>query len=163
MPSLFTEKNAITLGSVLVADTTAETKSAVEDMSNYDEITFLVALGDVDAAAVLTFTVKENTANSTTSPSPTAVSVASGTVSGAVTAVVTTGAAVITESSGNIDNKIVAINVKRNAISQRYVFLSITATVESYEVNSIITIKSAPRSEPLTQGTDVVSLTKYAA
>jgi hypothetical protein len=131
-------------------------------MADYDELTFLVRLGDVDAAAVLTFAVKENSASSTSSPTPTAVTLASATASGAVTPVLTTGAAVYTESSGNLDNLLIAITVKRNAISKRYVFLSITATVESYEVNSLFTIQSCPRSEPVTQGSTVLTV-KYAA
>jgi hypothetical protein len=56
-------------------------------MADYDELTFLVRLGDVDAAAVLTFAVKENSASSTSSPTPTAVTLASATASGAVTPV----------------------------------------------------------------------------
>ena len=112
---MFTEQNEIHLSSDLVADGTSEVLTAVEDMEGFDEITFIVDLGDVDAAAVLTFTVKENTANSTSSPTPTAV---------------TDAAAVLTESGGNLDDKLVVINVKGRGLTKRYVFLSITATVE---------------------------------
>lgn len=157
MNGIFTETHQIQLGSDLVADTTAETLSSIEDMEGYDEITFLVKLGDVDAAAVLTLAVKENTASSSSSPTPTAISLASANVSGAVTAVVTTGAAVLTESSGNLDDKIIAITVSKSQISKRYVFLSVTVATESYEIDAIITIKSKPRTVPVTQPTDVVS------
>lgn len=147
---LFPDLNEIQLGSDLVADTTAETKSAVEDMAGFEEITFLVKLGDVDAAAVLTFAVKENTANSTTSPTPTAVAL------DAVSAgALTSGNLVLTESSGNLDDKIVAITVKHSKLTKQYVFLSITATVESYEVDAIITVKSCPKARPVTQPSDV--------
>lgn len=158
MSCLFTECNQIQLGSDLVIDTTAETLSGVEDMAGYDEITYLVKLGDVDAAAVLTFAVKENTASSTSSPAPTAVAqtaVSAGTL--------TSGNLVVTEASGNLDDKIIAINVKRNAMTKRYQFLSITATVESYEVDSIITIKSSARSLPVTQPSDVYAVGQAAS
>lgn len=158
MSSLFHQKYAATLGKDLVADTTAETTSAVEDMTGYDSITFVVKLGDVDAAAVMTFTVKENTANSVSSPSPTAI-----TLTSASAGTITAGALVATELSGNLDDKIFLITVAKNAISKRYVFLSITATTESYEVDSIVTLKGRARSEPVTQSTDVYSSVFAAA
>jgi hypothetical protein len=158
MNGLFTENHQIQLGSDLVADTTSETLSTVEDMSGYDSITFLVKLGDVDAAAVLTFAVKENSASSTSSPAPTGVAITS-----ASAGTITSGNLVVTESSGNIDDKIFAITVKKSALSKQYVFLSITATVESYEVDSIITIKSDPRGIPVTQPSDVFSVASAAA
>lgn len=148
MTGLFSENYEVQLGSDLVADTTAETTSTVEDMAGFDEITFIVKLGDVDAAAVLTFAVKENTASSTSSPTPTAISGAS---------------VVLTESTGNLDDKIVLVTVRKSKISKRYVFLSITATIESYEVDAIITLKGLPRTLPVTQPSDVVSTVKAAA
>lgn len=158
MSGLFTDNYQIQLGSDLVADTTAETLTGVEDMEGFDEITFLVKLGDVDAAAVLTFAVKENTASSTSSPTPTAVPLT------AVSAgALTSGNLVFTEASGNLDDKIIAITVAKSALTKRYVFLSITATVESYEVDSIITIKGRPRALPVTQPSDVAAVaTGYA-
>lgn len=154
MPDTFLERNCISLGKTLVADGTSEVLTAVEDMSGYDEITFLVLHGDVDAAAVMVYTVKENTASSTSSPTPTSVT---GTVVTGTGATISSGALTITESSGNLDNKILAITVARSALSKRYVFLSITCTVESHEVNGIITIKSKSKSTPVTHGSDVVA------
>jgi len=160
---LFSEANDIHIGKVAVADGTSEVQTAIEDMAGYDEITFLVLLGDVDTAAVLTFQVEENTASSVSSPAPTDIDIDGGSVSGAVTAVITTGGSVLTEASGNLDNKLVVVNVARNLITKRYVFLSITATVESFEIVSIITIKSRPRNKKITQSTDVASLTIAAS
>ena len=48
MADTFLERNRISLGKTLVADGTAEVLTAVEDMSGFDEITFLVLHGDVD-------------------------------------------------------------------------------------------------------------------
>lgn len=158
MADTFLERNCITLGKDLVADGTSEVLTAVEDMSGYDEITFLVKHGDVDAAAVMVYTVKENTANSTSGG--TAVT---GTVVTGTGATISTGALTITESSGNLDDKIIAITVKHSALTKRYVFLSITCTVESHEVDSIITIKSLPKSLPVSQSSDVVATLQAAS
>lgn len=152
---LFIEQYEIQLGKDLVADTTSETTSTVEDMAGFDEVTFLVKLGDVDAAAVLTFAVKENTASSTSSPTPTAVALDDDRLDRSGSAI-TSGNLVLTEDgAGNLDDKIIAITVAKSRLTKRYVFLSITATVESYEVDAIITLKGRPRSAPVTQPTDV--------
>lgn len=163
MNSLLTEECSIDVVKLAVADGTAEVLTDVIDMQGYDELTYVVIHGDVDAAAVMTYQPKENTANSTSSPTPTAVSLASGTDSGSVDAVLTTGAAVITESSGNLDNKAIVINIAKNKLGARYHFLSITCTVESHEIVAIIAIRSKARSVPVTQGTDVVCTVKAAA
>lgn len=158
MNALLPEVVQVQLGKDLVADGTAEVLSTVEDMEGFDEITFAVKLGDVDAAAVLTFAVKENTADSTSSPTPTAVALTS-VSAGALTS----GNLVVTESSGNIDDKIILITVARSAITKRYVFLSITATVESFEIDAIVTLKSKPRTLPVTQPSDVYAFAKAVA
>lgn len=163
MTMLLSDQVVTSLGSGAVADTTSETLTAVEDMAGFDGIRYIVSFADVDAAAVLTLQPKENTASSTSSPTPTAVSLAAATVGGAVTGVVTTGALVITEASGNLDNKTVIIDIAKSAMSKRYQFLSITAAVESYEIVSIITEKYRARSVPVSQDAVVVTHAKRAA
>lgn len=158
MNGLLLENVQVQLGKDLTADGTSEALTAVEDMEGFDEITFLVKLGDVDAAAVLTFTVKENTASSTSAPTPTAI-----TLTNKSAGTITNGALVLTESEGNLDDKIIAITVKRQAVSKRYVFLSITVANESYEVDAIITLKSRARSLPVTQPSDVFAFAYAAA
>jgi hypothetical protein len=160
MADTFIESNCVSLGKDLVADTTAEVLSAVEDMSGYDEIVFIVKHGDVDAAAVMTYTVKENTASSTSSPTPTSIT---GTVVTGTGATISSGALTITESSGNLDDKIIIICVSHSSISKRYVFLSITCSAESHEVDSIITIKRRAKSLPVTQPSDVVATLQAAS
>jgi len=160
MADTFIERNCISLGKTLVADGTAEVLTAVEDMSGYDEITFLILHGDVDAAAVMTYTVKENTASSTSSPTPTSIT---GTVVTGTGATIVSGALRITEDTANLDNKILAITVAHSSISKRYVFLSITCTAESHEINAIITIKGRPKSLPVTQPADVVATLQAAS
>lgn len=158
MAALDLENSLAIMVEDLVADTTSETKTAVVDMAGYDEVEFLVKMGDVDAAAVLTFTVKENTADSDSSPTPTAVTLLDELGAGAISS----GTLVITEDSGNLDDKIIRIGVKASALTKRYVFLSITATVESYEVDSIVAICRGARNTPITQGSTVAA-TAWAA
>ena len=155
--ALLSERVVTILGKDLVADTTSETTSAIADMQGFDGVRFIVKLGDVDAAAVMTFTVKENTASSVSSPTPTTVAITS-----ASAGTITSGAVVVTEASGNIDDKILIFDVKHHALSKRYCFLSITVTVESYEVDSIIIEKYSARDLAVTQSSDVYSFA-YAA
>lgn len=160
MADTFLERNAISLGKTLVADGTSEVLTAVEDMSGYDEITFCILHGDVDAAAVMVYTVKENTANSTSSPTPTTIT---GTVVTGTGATIATGALTITESSGNLDDKMLVISISHSALSKRYVFLSITCTVESHEINGIMVFKSRAKSLPVSHGSAVVATMQAAS
>src|SRR5688500_13453405 len=104
--SMFTDNHKLTLAKTAVADGTAEVLTAVFDMSGWDGIVFKVNHADVDAAAVMTYTVKENTASSTSSPTPSAIDLSAGTEAIAtVNPTLTTGAVVVTEDTGNLDNK----------------------------------------------------------
>lgn len=155
MTSLMFEEEVVTLGSDLVSDGTSEVTTAVEDMQDYDEIEFRVWHGDVDAAAVMTYTAKENTASSTSSPTPTAITLTNASGTGAT---ISSGAGTITESSGNLDDKCIRINIPKHKLSKRYVFLSITATVESFEIDKIETVKRRARNLPVTQSSDVAAV-----
>lgn len=155
MASLLIERAKFTLAKDLVADGTSEVLTAVEDLQGYDEIWWAVMHGDVDTAAVMTYTVKENTASSTSSPTPTAVTLTTAAQTGAS---ISSGALTITESSGNLDDKIILVGGARHLFSKRYAFLSITCTVESHEIDKILCIKVRSNQEPLTQGTDVAAI-----
>lgn len=157
---LFTDEFKASLGKDLVADTTAETTTAVADCAGFDSTIFVVLLGDVDAAAVMTFTVKENTASSVSSPTPTAVTLDR--ISSSVSGVITAGAVVLTESSGNLDDKIIIIEVQHTPQTKRYLFLSITVATESYEIDKILTLQGRPRTMPVTQSSDVVAYASVA-
>lgn len=157
MNSFLSEKVVTSLGSGAVADTTSETTTAVEDMQGFDGIRWIVSFGDVDASAVLTLQPKENSASSTSSPTPTAIDVSNATLGGTVTPVITTGAVVITEASGNLDNKTVIVDVQGAMFSKRYAFLSITATTESYEIVSIVTERYKARDLVTSVDGDVVT------
>lgn len=159
MAAMLHEVVAVSLGKTAVADTTSETTSAVVDLANADEVLFVVNFEDVDAAAVLTFTLKENTASSTSSPAPTTVSLDTVMTNLAATSLgaISSGALVITESSDNLDNKTVLIAAKKSAFSKRYVFLSVTVADESYALVSIQTLVGGYKKLPATHGSEVVA------
>lgn len=160
MGSMMWETEVITLGKDLTADGTAEALTAVEDMNGYDEIEWRVWHGDVDAAAVMVYTVKENTASSTSSPTPTAVTLTGAAGTGAT---ISSGTGTITESSGNLDDKCIRICVAHQLLTKRYVFLSITCTVESHEIDKIECVKRRARNTPITQSSDVAAVFYGAA
>ena len=70
---------------------------------------------------------------------------------------------VVTEDTANLDDKTLILDVKRLDIRKRYVFLSITVTVESFVVISIITEKYHSRGRAVSQSSDVVSLVRSAS
>lgn len=121
------------------AGTSDTITTSVVDMAGYDEATFLVYFGDVTVAAVVTPTVKVNTANSTSSPTPT--------VGKALSA--------RTCTATDTDNKIMAITLTRPAA--RYAFLELVRATANAAINGIICIRRRARTVPVTQSTDVVA------
>lgn len=120
---------------------TSEVLTSVLDMTGYDGVLFVAALGDVTATSVVTLTAKGNTASSTSSPTPTDVT-------DGVTAAFTAGAS-------DADNKLLVVDVVRP--SQRYVFASLTRTTANAVVDGIIAIQYRGRSLPVTQGSTVLA------
>lgn len=120
---------------------TSEIKTDVLDMTGYDGVLFIAILGDVTDTSVLTLTAKENTANSDSSPTPTAV---------------TDGAtAAHTATAADADNKMLVVDVVRP--SKRYVFASLTRTTANAVVDAIIAIQYRARDLPVTQGSTVLA------
>lgn len=149
------EEEVVSLGKDLVADGTSDVTTAVVDMQGYDEVEFRVWHGDVDTAAVMVYTLKENTANSTSSPTPTTVTLTGAAGTGAT---ISSGALTITESSNNLDDKCIRINVAKQALSKRYVFLVISCSVESHEVDKIEVVRRRSRALPITDSSDVAAV-----
>src|SRR5574343_1590901 len=129
MTGLILENVKVVAGPNLVADTTSTTtipgSSTPQDMAGFDGITFLFRLGDVDTAAVLTFTAYE-TDTSTDTSAGTQITL-TGNSGNTTYGVITSGAFVVTESSGNIDNKCLAVTIKKSALTKRYVYLTLAA------------------------------------
>ncbi len=123
----------------VVAGTSAQT-SSVLDMTGFDAVMFIAAVGDVTIASVVTLTVKENTANSTSSPTPTAV---------------TGTAPTFTDPDGTSeDNGLLVSDVIRP--SKRFVFAVLTRTVANCVIDGIFAIQYRARSLPVTQSSSVL-------
>jgi len=125
-------KNAVAAG-------TTEVLSDVLDMQGYDSVMFIAVLGDVTDTSVLTLTAKGNTASSTSSPTPVAI---------------TDGSCTFTAGATDADNKMMIVDVLRPA--KRYVFASLTRTTANAVVDSIIAIQYCSRSVDITQGSTVL-------
>lgn len=155
MAALMWEQINCTMTKDLVADGTSEVTTGLIDMSNADEVMFIVAHGDVDAAAAMVYTLKENTASSVSSPTPTTVTLTTASGTGAA---ISSGTLTITESSGNLDDKLILVGATKKQLSKRYVFLSITCSVESHEIDKIIALVRRNDTEPTTQGSTVAAI-----
>jgi hypothetical protein len=119
---------------------TSDITSSVIDMTGFDGALIFAALGDVTSTCALTLTVKENTANSTSSPAPTAVA-------GGALGPFTAGAT-------DHDNGIIAIDVVRPA--QRYLFAVLNRTTANAVVDGIFALKYRARNVPVAQDATVV-------
>ena len=109
-----------------------EVLTSVLDMQGYDGVLFLALLGDVADTSVLTLTAKENTASSTSSPTPTAVS---------------GGAATFTAGASNADNKVLAVDVV--CPTKRFVFGSLTRTTANAVVDGIVAVRYKAHAKPV--------------
>ena len=118
---------------------TSTLTTSVVDMAGYDAATFLCMTGDVTATSVLTLTVKGNTANSTSSPTPVTVKATDA----------------LTAGANDTDSKIIAVNVNRPAY--RYLFAELTRATANAVVNNIVCIRYKARTLPVTQSSDVVA------
>lgn len=136
------------VGAGAAAAAQTEVLTSVYDMTGYDAIEAVACLGDVTSGSVLTLTMKENTASSTSSPSPTAVT-------GAASSAFTAGAS-------DADSKLIKVGATHAALSKRYVFFSLTRTAQNAVVNCILVRRYRARVQPVTVHADVIA-SAYAA
>ena len=121
-----------------VAAGTSEQKSTVLDMQGFDSVMFVLLLGDVTIADVLTLTAKSNPTSSTTG----------GTSEGAVAAQ--------TDPDGTSeDNKVVVLDILRP--TQRYIFADITRITANAAIDGVLAIQYNAKSMPQTQGSTVLA------
>lgn len=122
---------------------TADVTSSVVDLGSgeFDSICWVAALGEVTSGSVLTLTAKENTANSTSSPTPTSVS------GGATTA--------FTAGASDADNNLVVVDVQRPA--QRYQYCVLSRTTQNAVVDGIFAILYNSHSQPVTADASVIA------
>jgi len=139
MNSLLKDTKIVRVANAAAAAQTDVTTSVV-DMAGYDSVMFVAALGDVTATSVLTLTVKENTANSTSSPTP---------------ASVTGGSCTYTAAASDADNKLMAVDVVRPAY--RYVFAVLSRGTANAVVDGVFAILYRSRSVPVTADSTVLA------
>lgn len=129
----------ITVVEAAAGAATSELVSDVLDMSGYDGVRFLARTGDVTASSVLTLTVKANSANSTSSPSP-------------VTQKATTA---LTAGASDADSKLLMVDVYKPTL--RYVFASLTRADQNAIIGGVIAIQYGASVKPTTQDATVIA------
>ncbi len=117
----------------------SELVSDVLDMSGYDGVLFIALTGDVSDTSVLTLTVKANSANSVSSPTPVTQKATDAFTAGAATA----------------DSKVLMVDVYKPTL--RYVFASLTRTAANAIVGGIIAIQYGASNKPTTQDASVIA------
>lgn len=130
----------ITVVEAAAAAGQTELVSDVLDMQGWDGVMFIAMLGDVTDTSVLTLTVKGNTANSTSSPTP-----------------VTQGSATFTAGATDADSKVLAVDISNPML--RYAFASLTRTAANAVVGGVIAIQYHAHLKPTTQDATVIAST----
>jgi hypothetical protein len=129
----------ITVVEAAAAAAQTELVTDVLDMTGYEGVMFIALTGDVTTASVLTLTVKGNTANSVSSPSP-------------VTQKATDA---FTADGTSADSKVIMVDVYKPAM--RYVFGSLTRTAADAIVGGIIAIQYNAKTKPTSQHASVIA------
>jgi len=111
----------------------------VLDMTGYEGVMFIALTGDVTVNSVLTLTVKGNTANSVSTPTP-------------VTQKATDA---YTAAAADADSKVLMVDLYKPAM--RYVFGSLTRTAADAIVGGIIAIQYCAKSKPTSQHASVIA------
>jgi hypothetical protein len=134
------KQTKITVVSGAVAAGQTEVLSSIIDMQGWDGVMFIATTGDVTDTCVLTLTVKGNSANSTSSPTP-----------------VVQGSATFTADATSGDSKALAVEVSNPLL--RYKFASLTRTAANAVVNSIIAIQYRGHLQPSTHDASMIANT----
>jgi len=129
----------ITVVEAAAAAAQTELVTDVLDMQGWGGVMFVAMTGDVTTASVLTLTVKANSANSVSSPTP-------------VTQKATTA---FTADGTSADSKVLMVDVYDPAL--RYVFASLTRTAADAVVGGIIAIQYRPDMRPTSQHASVIA------
>lgn len=116
-----------------VAAGTSAQNTSVLDMAGFDGVIFIALLGTVTDASVVTLTAKENTASSTSSPTPTSV----------------TGGATADITAATDSNHYLVVDVIRP--SKRYVYAALTRTTQNAVIDGVIAIQYRSRTVPVSQ------------
>lgn len=143
----FLERNYVSRVSASAAAAQTDIDSSRLDLQTItgDEVTFLLALGDVTATSALEIQVWEHTADA-----------AAGTQ-------ITASQCTFTAAAADADSKLMAITVKRSKITKRYVYAKIKRGTANAVVDGVFAIVSNPRVLPVTQPSEVIKQAALAA
>jgi hypothetical protein len=129
----------VTVVEAAAAAAQTELVTDVLDMSGYEGVMFIALTGDVTATSVLTLTVKGNSANSVSSPTPVTQKA--------------TGA--FTAAASDADSKVLMVDVYKPTL--RYMFASLTRTTADAVVGGIIAIQYGANNKPTSQHASVIA------
>lgn len=129
LPSILKDMKITRVNNAAAAAQT-ELDSSCVDMAGFDSVLFVIALGTVTDASVMTMTIKSNPTNSNSG----------GTTEKAGTAV----------TASTSSNKTMAVEVHKP--SQRFVYCAFTRTAQNAAVDAIYAIQFNAKSVPQTHG-----------
>jgi len=118
---------------------TSDLTTDVLDMSGYEGVMFIAMTGDVTSGSVLTLTVKGNSANSVSSPTP----------------VTQKASDAFTAGASDADSGVIIVDVYKPTL--RYQFAVLSRTTQNAVVGGIIAIQYGAGMKPTTQGTGVIA------
>lgn len=130
----------ITVVEATAAAGTSLLTSDVLDMTGFEGVMWIALTGDVTDTSVLTLTAKGNSANSTSSPTPT-----------------TQGTATFTANATSADSKVLAVDVYKPTL--RYQFCELTRATANAAVGGIIAIQYEANYKPTSQDATVIAST----
>jgi hypothetical protein len=124
---------------------TSTVTSAVIDMEGFSSVAFMAALGTVTNGTVPTLKVKQNTANSTSSPTPTEVTTPSA------------EECTVTDVAGETANGDMIVTLHRhNPANGRYLFVELHRDTQACVVQGIWAIQYDGDDLPVTQPSSVL-------
>jgi hypothetical protein len=128
----------VTVVEAAAAAAQTELVTDVLDMSGFEGVLFVALTGDVSDTSVLTLTVKGNSANSVSSPTP-----------------VSQGSATFTAGATSADSKVLMVDVYKPTL--RYMFGSLTRTTANAIVGGIIAIQYGAHNKPTSHDASVIA------
>ena len=129
----------ITVVSPAAAAATTAIDSSILDMQGYEGVMFIALTGDVTATSDLTLTIKGNTANHLTVPTP-------------ITQKATT---LFTADATSADSKALVVDLYKPAL--RYVFANLTRATANAVIGGIIAIQYNSTNKPTTNDASVIA------
>ena len=129
----------ITVVSPAATAATSAIDSSILDMQGYEGVMFIALTGDVTATSDLTLTIKGNSANHLTVPTP-------------ITQKATT---LFTADATSADSKALVVDLYKPAL--RYVFANLTRATANAVIGGIIAIQYNSTNKPTTNDASVIA------